>query len=126
MVDTVTVADRDGNEFEAEAGVDPTRPVSPDNPPAKAIVAAPQGPVFERHDSNSPSAEESKKLAEAAEKAIDEGRVGELRPSETREGVDDDTTTGPDNGATTTQSKTKSDDKAESKKSESKKSESKS
>src|SRR5262245_24924904 len=38
LPDTVTVTDRDGTEVQVEVGVDGKNPVSPNNPPAKALA----------------------------------------------------------------------------------------
>jgi len=90
MVDTVTVADRDGNEFEVEVGIDGENPVSPDNPPAKATLLPPSGGLsFEKHDSNSPSADEAKERYQVQVENVTGGTEGgDVDPDEVDEDGD--------------------------------------
>lgn len=54
---TVTVTDKYGNEVEVEVGIDGKNPVSPNNPPAKAIHYINED-AYDRSDAPAPEAEE--------------------------------------------------------------------
>jgi hypothetical protein len=71
--ETVTVADREGNEFETPLGADGKNPVSPNNPPAKAVLTEEDLKVIQ---------EESAKIEERQALLAEDVSVNPDQPSE--------------------------------------------
>lgn len=72
MSHTTTVTDASGNEFEVPTGADGENPVTPDNPPAKAIAGAPDTSTTAYQDSASPDAETIQEKQELHAKIAEE------------------------------------------------------